>query len=211
MQESHPAVVVYRAIQTRPESEALEIFRRIRAGADPETIMRQLTTADLLLQVHLVPESRYRYQFPYSSQMPAYLQSPNNEFMKSMVYEWNAGDNPRPSQPLSPNDEKFKAHYLKPFHAATIVDTRLAEIVPSRYTTVHTDDGLMRTLLHAYFLQEYDWFTFFHKDYFLDDMIAGTGTFCSPLLVNAVLAVGCVSLSNLTSQELLLPSLFCLL
>ncbi|UPL02438.1 hypothetical protein LCI18_013372 [Fusarium solani-melongenae] len=191
MQESHPAVAVYRAMQTRPESEAFEIFRLIRAGADPETIMRQLTTADLLLQVHLVPESRYRYQFPYSSQMPAYLQSPNNGFMKSMVYEWNAGDNPRSSQLLSPNDEKFKAHYLKPFHAATIVDTRLAEIMPSRYTTVHADDGLMRTLLHNYFLQEYDWFTFFHKDFFLDDMIAGTGTFCSPLLVNAVLAVGC--------------------
>ncbi|KAL2684517.1 hypothetical protein Neosp_005595 [[Neocosmospora] mangrovei] len=191
MQESHPAAAVFRAMQTRPESEAFEIFRRIRAGADPETIMRQLTTADLLLQVHLVPESRYRYQFPYSSQIPAYLQSPNNEFMKSMVYEWDAGDDHRLSQPLSPNDEKFKAHYLKPFHAATIVDTRLAEIVPSRYTTVHADDGLMRTLLRAYFLQEYDWFTFFHKDHFLDDMIAGTGTLCSPLLVNAVLAVGC--------------------
>ncbi|KAM5355044.1 hypothetical protein ACJ41O_001690 [Fusarium nematophilum] len=178
-------------MQTRPESEALEIFRRIRAGDDAETIMRQLTTADLLLQVRMEPESRYRYQFPYSSQLPTYLQSPNNEFIKSRVYEWNAGDDSQSSQPPSPNDDKFTAHYLRPFHAATIVDARLAEVVPSRYTTVHAGDDLMRTLLHAYFLQEYDWFTFFHKDCFLDDMIAGTSIFCSPLLVNAVLAVGC--------------------
>ncbi|KAM5380891.1 hypothetical protein ACJZ2D_003415 [Fusarium nematophilum] len=194
MQESHPVVAIFRAMQTRPESEALEIFRRIRAGDDAETIMRQLTTADLLLQVRMEPESRYRYQFPYSSQLPTYLQSPNNEFIKSRVYEWNAGDDSQSSQPPSPNDDKFTAHYLRPFHAATIVDARLAEVVPSRYTTVHAGDDLMRTLLHAYFLQEYDWFTFFHKDCFLDDMIAGTSIFCSPLLVNAVLAVGCAGL-----------------
>jgi hypothetical protein len=62
-----------------------------------------------------------------------------------------------------------------------------------RKPAVNADDTLMRTFIRAYFLQEYDWFTFFHKDYFLDDMLAGSNTFCSPLLVNAILAVGCVS------------------
>ena len=47
--------------------------------------------------------------------------------------------------------------------------------------------------MRAYFLQEYDWFTFFQKDYFLDDMVGGSDVFCSSLLVNAVPAVGCVS------------------
>jgi hypothetical protein len=51
----------------------------------------------------------------------------------------------------------------------------------------------MRTLIRAYSLHEYDWFSFFHKDYFLDDMPVGSNTFCSPLLVNTILAVGCVS------------------
>jgi hypothetical protein len=126
--------------------------------------------------------------------MPAYLQSPNNEFIKSFLYEWNRSDNFQPAQlrPLSPNDEKFKPHYLKPFHADTIVDARLAEILPSRDTTVH----------------EYDWFAFSHKHYFLDDMIAGTGTFCYPLLINAILTVGYMSLSNLSFRELFLLYLF---
>ncbi|KNB06345.1 hypothetical protein FOXG_19641 [Fusarium oxysporum f. sp. lycopersici 4287] len=56
LEVSHPAAVVYRAIQTRPEAEVHEIVRRIRAGAEAEAIARQLSTADLLLQVHLDPK-----------------------------------------------------------------------------------------------------------------------------------------------------------
>ncbi|EXL39786.1 hypothetical protein FOCG_17636 [Fusarium oxysporum f. sp. radicis-lycopersici 26381] len=61
LQVSHPAAVIYRAIQTRPEAEVQEIVCRIRAGADAKTIARQLSTADLLLRVHLEPETRCRY------------------------------------------------------------------------------------------------------------------------------------------------------
>ncbi|SCO87707.1 uncharacterized protein FRV6_11834 [Fusarium oxysporum] len=58
LQVTHPAAVIYRAIQTRPEAEVHEIIRRIRAGADAETIARQLSTADVLLQVQLEPKTR---------------------------------------------------------------------------------------------------------------------------------------------------------
>ncbi|EXK26089.1 hypothetical protein FOMG_17314 [Fusarium oxysporum f. sp. melonis 26406] len=193
LQVSHPAAVVYRAIQTRPEAEVHEVVRRIRAGANAETIARQLSTADPLLQVQLEPETRYRYQFLYSPLMPSYLQTPSNPFIHSLIHEWNENDHagnvsvPR----LSESEERYKAQYLRPVHAASIVDHRMDEVVPSKWTTVNADDSLMRTFIRAYFLQEYDWFTFFHKDYFLDDMLAGSNTFCSPLLVNAILAVGC--------------------
>ncbi|KAI3571860.1 hypothetical protein IWW34DRAFT_824616 [Fusarium oxysporum f. sp. albedinis] len=155
LQVSHPAAIVYRAIQTRPEAEAHEIVRRIRAGTDAETMAHQLSTADLLLQ-------------------------------------WNENDEAGKVSvpPLSESEQKYKAQYLRPVHAASIVDPRMDEIVPSKWTTVNADDDLMRTFIRAYFLYEYDWFTFFHKDYFLDDMLAGSSTFCSPLLVNAILAVG---------------------
>jgi hypothetical protein len=192
---SHPAAIVYRAIQTRPEAEAHEIVRCIRAGTDAETMAHQLSTADLLLQVQLEPETRYRYQFLYSRLMPSYLQTPTNPFIRSLIYEWNENDEAGKVSvpPLSKSEQKYKAQYLRPVHAASIVDPRMDEIVPSKWTTVNADDDLMRTFIHAYFLYEYDWFTFFHKDYFLDDMLAGSSTFCSPLLVNAILAVGCVS------------------
>jgi hypothetical protein len=157
--------------------------------------MRQLTSADLLLQVQLEPETRSRYQFIYSPLMPAYLQTTENPFMKSLIHEWSDRDDassiaaPR----LLGSDLGQRAQYLRPHHAAVIIDSRLNEIVPSKWTSVNASDDIMRSLIRAYFLQEYDWFTFFHKDYFLDDMVTGSNTFCSPLLVNAVLAVGCVS------------------
>jgi hypothetical protein len=192
--ESHPAAVVYRAIQTRPRAEALEIVRRIQAGVDAETLMRQLSSADLLLQVQLVPETRSRYQFIYSPLMPTYLQTDDNPFMRSLIHEWSTRDDvvSIASPVFTETDLGYRAQYLTPHHAATIVDSRLDEIVPSRWTTVDASDNTMRELIRFYFLQEYDWFTFFHKDYFLDDMISGSNTLCSSLLVNAVLAVGCV-------------------
>ncbi|KAG7425123.1 Nitrogen assimilation transcription factor nirA [Fusarium oxysporum f. sp. raphani] len=198
LQVSHPAAIVYRAIQTRPEAEAHEIVRRIRAGTDAETMAHQLSTADLLLQVQLEPETRYRYQFLYSALMPSYLQTPTNPFLHSLIYEWNEKDEAGKASvpPLSESERKNKAQYLRPIHAASIVDPRMDEIVPSKWTSVNADDDLMRTLIRAYFIYEYDWFTFFHKDYFLDDMLAGSSTFCSPLLVNAILAVGCNYLSQ---------------
>ncbi|KAF5538341.1 nitrate assimilation regulatory nirA [Fusarium mexicanum] len=191
--ESHPAAVVYRAIQTRPRTDALEIVRRIQAGVDAETLMRQLSSADLLLQVQLEPETRSRYQFIYSPLMPTYLQTDDNPFMKSLIHEWSTRDDivSIASPDFTETDLGCRAQYLRPHHAATIVDSRLDEIVPSKWTTVDVKNDTMRELIRAYFLQEYDWFTFFHKDYFLDDMVNGPNTFCSSLLVNAVLAVGC--------------------
>ncbi|CVK88335.1 related to nitrate assimilation regulatory protein nirA [Fusarium proliferatum] len=190
--ESHPAAVVYRAIQSRPRNEGLEIVRRIQAGVDAETLMRQLSSADLLLQVQLEPETRSRYQFIYSPLMPTYLQTDDNPFMRSLVHEWSTRDDvvSIASPVFTDTDLGYRAQYLRPHHAATIVDSRLDEIVPSKWTAVNVSDDKMRDLVRAYFLQEYDWFTFFHKDYFLDDMISGSSTFCSSLLVNAVLAVG---------------------
>ncbi|ENH63239.1 Nitrogen assimilation transcription factor nit-4 [Fusarium oxysporum f. sp. cubense race 1] len=191
--ESHPAAVVYRAIQTRPQYEALEIVRRIQTGVDAETLMRQLSSGDLLLQVQLEPETRSRYQFIYSPLMPTYLQTDDNPFMRSLIHEWSTRDDiVSIASPVSTEtDLKYRAQYLRPHHAATIVDSRLDEIVPSKWTTVDVSDDTMKELIRFYFLQEYDWFMFFHKDYFLDDMINGSNTFCSSLLVNAVLAVGC--------------------
>ncbi|RKK91204.1 hypothetical protein BFJ68_g16257 [Fusarium oxysporum] len=194
LQVSHPAAVIYRAIQTRPEAEVHEIIRRIRAGSDAETAAHQLGTADFLLQVQLDPETRCRYQFLYSPSMPSYLQTSTNPFIHTLIHEWNENDHAGTASvpPLWESEEKCKAQYVRPVHAAFIVDSRMDEIIPSQWTTVNADDDLMRTLIRAYFLYEYDWFTFFHKDYFLDDMLAGSSTFCSPLLVNAILAVGCV-------------------
>ena len=158
--------------------------------------MRHINAGDILLQLHVTPETRYRYVFPYRTQMPTSLQSPNNPYLNSLVYEMTFMASTSEQQALpSSADETYRAQYLRPIFAAEIVDPRLDAIKPSMWTNVSTNDDLMRAILRAYFLHEYDYLPIFHKDHFLDDMAQGSNRFCSPLLVNAVLALGCVSVS----------------
>ena len=74
-------------------------------------------------------------------------------------------------------------------------------MTPSDWTTVRKNDGQMRELLEAYFMYGSQFFICFQKDYFLEDMVAKRHKFCSPLLANAVLAVGyvCFSVKIITS------------
>lgn len=80
--------------------------------------------------------------------------------------------------------------YHKPYHTATVVNSRLEKLRPSQWTSVSTDDALMRKFLHDFILYDYGWNSFLHLDYFLDDMANGRHRFCSQLLVNAVLCIG---------------------
>lgn len=56
---------IWEHIRDRPLSEADEILRRIREGAQPEAILSYIREGDLLLQLAVTPETRYRYVFPF--------------------------------------------------------------------------------------------------------------------------------------------------
>ncbi|KAK4250765.1 hypothetical protein C7999DRAFT_11425 [Corynascus novoguineensis] len=201
---------VYEVLRTRPEDEAKEVYRRIRRGSDAVSILRHVNYGDVLVQLALVPEARYRYEFPYLPDMPPFLRNLENPYLDSEVYEYalrqasptdcHRAGNHQQHQRLLPDatngvDSVYGAGerdpYLKPYLSATLVHPWLDSVKPSKWTTVSTDDVLMRKLLHDFFLFEYDWFTFFHKDYFLEDMGTENRRFCSSLLVNALLCIGC--------------------
>jgi hypothetical protein len=187
---------IYRLLRDRTETEADEIVKRIKTRADPESILRYITEGDLLLQLTLLPETRYRYVFPVMHEMPEFLLRPDNLYLGSRVYEWtvdavSAGQ--RAGLPRRSRYLELQSPYVKPYHAAEVVDPLLSVVKPSEWTTVSSDDGLLRKLLGLYFLHEYQWFPSFQKDYFLQDMAAGRSSCCSPLLVNAVLAIATVS------------------
>lgn len=198
-------------LQTRSENEAVEVFRRIRRGTDAGSILRHVNYGDVLVQLAVVPEARYRYDFPYLPDMPPFLRQLDNPYLDSEVYDYALRGHPdacrqpgrqQCQQRLLTDSENGAGSvygpgqhdpYLKPYLSATVVHPWLDSVKPSNWTTVSDDDCLMRKILHDYFLFEYDWFTFFHKDYFLEDMATGNHRFCSPLLVNALLCIGCVS------------------
>jgi hypothetical protein len=61
---------------------------------------------------------------------------------------------------------------------------------PSGWTSVTNNDDLVDHLLALYFCWEYPTFASLSKEHFVHDFDSGTQTFCSPLLVNSLLALG---------------------
>lgn len=190
---------LFTALKSRNDADASAIFKRIRSGDDVESVVRHVCDGDLLVQLRTVPETRFRHQFPSRIEMPTYIRTPRNHYLQSLTYEATYPP-PDSASPQSGDlalsicvNDRSRPQYLKPYAAAKIVDQRLDLVRPSQWTTVCDDDDLMRTLLRLYFQYEYQWFPCFQKDHFLDDMLAESPSFCSPLLVNSILAQACVS------------------
>ena len=64
-------------------------------------------------------------------------------------------------------------------------------VAPGPWTTITGDAGLVQHLLALYFCWEYPTFASLSKEHFLRDFMTGRRRFCSSILVNALLALGC--------------------
>jgi hypothetical protein len=183
------------------EPEALGLLRLLRQGVIVDSILQQMQGGDLLLQSRLSPETRFRYDFPYQKQMPTALQVKTNPYLYTLLYEaayLGAQPSLKEVKDFPSSDPNHPAApYIKPYAASTLVDPRLDDIKPSAWTNVSSDDAFLRTVLHLYLQYEYHFLSGFHRELFLDDMLSGSQQYCSPLLVNAVLALACVSLRKM--------------
>ncbi|RYP89175.1 hypothetical protein DL770_004547 [Monosporascus sp. CRB-9-2] len=123
--------------------------------------------------------------------MPPFLGNRENPYLQSSLYE--------KLQTLSPHqilrkesmrdiENESERMYFMPYHAAEIVDPRISVVDASYWTTVNSDNTMLRVLLGTYFVSEYQFHPYFDKDLFLEDMVNGRTRFCSALLVNAILA-----------------------
>lgn len=188
---------IYALLGKCDESQVQSIVHHIRQGVDANAILRQTKEGDVLSQVSLVPETNLRYDFPFLKEMPVELLQPDNPYLNSLLYDSTFHRNSPMDQaakfPTISRLTKPQSPYLKPYHAATLVEPLLDNVQPSKWTSVSKDDIFLRKLLSAYFFTEYQWLPVFQKDIFLEDMISDCTEFCSKLLVNAVLARACVS------------------
>jgi hypothetical protein len=146
-----------------------------------------------LLQLAVTPETCLRYEFPYIKEMPQSLTT-DNPYLDSIIYESTSLYSSPPERPLPPDGapSNYQSPYLKPIHAAEVVEPKLSAAKPSHWTGVCSDDALMRKLLAFFFRSEYSYHCLFQKDLFLEDLVSQKTQFCSSLLVNAVLAYACV-------------------
>ncbi|SCO87699.1 uncharacterized protein FRV6_11826 [Fusarium oxysporum] len=172
----------YRLLQSRPEQDLGRILHLVRSGCDVEATLRYVREADLLLQISLKPEHRYRYEFPYNPKWPDYLRQGDNPYLTTPLYQ--STELTGPSSP-SFNDRSI---FHVPYHGATLIEPLLTDVKISKWTNVTSDEALLTYLLELYLLHAYPFFTFFTKDLFLRDLKIGQTQFCSSLLVHAVLA-----------------------
>ncbi|KAL7913972.1 hypothetical protein GGI35DRAFT_231253 [Trichoderma velutinum] len=188
-------------LKNLPDQEADHVWHKIRNGVGATTLLNYIKTGNLLLQMAVAPETRFRYELPYRTEIPEYYLE-NNPYMDSMIYGasslYSKDERSRISGRTATSgagnlpSNNYQDVYLKPFHAAEVIDPRLTDAKISSWTAVCKDDGLMRQLLSVFLRCEYHFTSAFQKDYFLDDLVANRKEFCSSLLVNIVLAYSCV-------------------
>jgi len=179
----------YTLLKTRGPADAAEMLRRIRAGMDVDSILRHVRDGDLVLQLQLTPETRMRYTFPEFAEWPRVVRDDDDPYMAAPLLEFQTGV----PAPENEREAPYMHAYQMPYHAAHVVDPRLSSIRAAMWTSVTSDDALVAKLLGIYFQHEYPKTPPFQKDLFLDDLVRGNTTFCSPLLVNAILANAAVS------------------
>ncbi|KAF2652241.1 putative C6 transcription factor [Lophiostoma macrostomum CBS 122681] len=204
-----PYEQLFDLMRSAPEQDARDILKRLRSGVDVETLISHVADGDLLLQLSVAPETRYRYDFPYVSTMPASLVTNDNPYLQSFIYE-AATIYPSPEQLEVPQQSpssleaspgpyphgaelaKYGPIYQKPFQAAVVIEPLLSQVHISSWTSVCQDDELMRSLLSIWLHCEYHFTAALQKDLFLEDMAAQREDFCSSLLVNIILAYACI-------------------
>ncbi|KAL9488234.1 hypothetical protein ACSS6W_000511 [Trichoderma asperelloides] len=199
---------IFSTLQSCSDRDAMNMFNLVRQGVDPKYLLKQMKECDFVFQLAVVPETRRRYQFPYLPTMPIRLQTPDNPYLKSVLYETvflrPDDESSDGSSASSSADTQLGRHhnvYMRPYHAAEVIDPLIDLVKPSKWTAVIADDRLMRTLLRAYLLHEYPTFPVFHKDIFLQAMINNDKRFCSSLLVNALLAEACHCHMGIPNRE----------
>lgn len=84
-----------------------------------------------------------------------------------------------------------------------ITDIPVFQVPAKPWTSVTADDAFVSHLISLYFTWQQPTFMWVDRDPFLSDMKAGKlgSRFCSPLLVNILLAVACVSTLSRQSQS----------
>lgn len=194
-------------LRNRESQEANAVLQKVRAGEEVANIVKSFHDVDLLLQLRQQPPDRPRYEFPYRPEWPSFLldDGASSSYLDSILYQTvvaQAAARQSPSTDPEATRSEVSQIYLFPYHSVTLVDPRLDSADVAQWTRVSSDNMMLRRLLKIYFIYEYPFHPFFHKDLFLDALSAGnqrpqrSQRFCSNLLVNAVLAAAWVGLAR---------------
>lgn len=199
-------VELYSLLQSQPEGTNSLMLEMVKSGLSASGVLQRLKHGDLLSQLAVTPDTSFSFTVPLSPEFPERLLV-GNPLLESIIY-LRRHEGP-PSDPATNNRDKngppywsdYETQYRVPLHAAGLIDTRISQADLRQWTQVAVDVEVMRQMLRAYFMYEYPTFPFFHKELFLDDLVAGRDRFCSSLLVNTVLLAACHAVQTLRHRS----------
>ncbi|KAI1327032.1 hypothetical protein F5Y16DRAFT_410553 [Xylariaceae sp. FL0255] len=106
--------------------------------------------------------------------------------------QWNSDGPPRSRVGVWLQDQSAEnGRYRGVDQVLQPVESPDMKVAPSTWTAISQDSALVQHLLALYFCWEYPTFASLSKEHFLTDYTQGRHRYCSPILVNALLALGC--------------------
>ncbi|KAM3530883.1 hypothetical protein NHJ13051_001111 [Beauveria bassiana] len=114
-------------LRSHKEKEAMEICKRVRSGVDVETVLSLVQDGDLLVKMHLHPETQFQYTFPYIRHMPAFLCQPDNVYLNSPLYRSTRTEQ-RTDTANNTLSNDLGVQYFIPHHATGLMDPRFGSV-----------------------------------------------------------------------------------
>ncbi len=165
--------VILKAIRTSCDSEMVEIVQQIRADEklDVEALADSLKKTDMLSEQ---PERSERSE-------RSGVESAERELSNLL------------GRPALDSDGVVK-HYGHTSHLGLVKDGGHSptHVQTAEWTDVTRNGALVHHLFDLYFCWSHPYYQLFSQHAFLRDMANGRTQYCSSLLVNAVLAIGCL-------------------
>ncbi|CAO2647272.1 Nn.00g081940.m01.CDS01 [Neocucurbitaria sp. VM-36] len=219
---------LYDFLRLRPEQEAMEIMRRIRANppnTSPSQRIQELADfvrhGDLLIQHQSTATPSTFSNVPGQSvtlpplrlalESPSNLDSHNLPFpgILSMGSDGPTSQRRRctPDVDVSARQSSLPAPtsleaILHPSPAIMTHPTTEPQLASAKnWTTVTSDINILADLLSAWTVREYSYYHYLDREAFLDDMASGRTDYCSSLLVNALLASACFHSSAIKDRQ----------
>lgn len=187
---------------TKTKNSTLQILIQAILNAEEDDVMdivRQIRTCDSLEELAIIIEAQEKGLLEDQDDSPIYndessvpqfeaeLSGKMGDLMLDRSVKFIGGTS---NLIWLPEDYEHRGSQNFPAHQKSLV--RSQEEAVLTWTTVTQDKEVILHFMNMYFCWHYAFFTTLSKDLFYRDFLTGTTSqYCSPLLVNVMLALGC--------------------
>ncbi|KAI1813727.1 hypothetical protein GGS20DRAFT_586237 [Poronia punctata] len=198
----HELLELIEMLKNRPEAEAHVILLRLRRSTDIHSTLAFINQGDLLAHPRHIATPDPRNDALLSSHHPKIYPASSAKagdttelgVIRKSILEMNPDDYEFPL-----NQEIRNARRLDIAHPTC--DERTLRIDARLWTRVTTNNSIVANLISLYLSWDHCTMRLFDEDYFLDQIATGQTEYCSPLLVNALLAAASLNYSAIDKEQ----------